>query len=91
MSTFYVDDMTPGQCRAARALLNFTQPQLARTAKLGLSTVVDFEKKRRRVSFDVIELIKKTLEHAGVVFIDENGGGEGVRLRKLPATAKKRK
>jgi hypothetical protein len=26
--------------------------------------------------------IQKTLERAGISFIDENGGGPGVRLRK---------
>jgi hypothetical protein len=34
--------------------------------------------------------MQKTLEQAGISFIDENGGGPGVRLRKLHA-AKKRK
>ncbi len=29
-----------------------------------------------------LELIQKTLEKAGVIFIDEDGGGPGVRLRK---------
>ncbi len=29
-----------------------------------------------------LELIQKTLEDAGIVFIEENGGGPGVRLRK---------
>ena len=31
---------------------------------------------------DVIERIRTELEAAGVVFIDENGGGAGVRLSK---------
>ena len=34
--------------------------------------------------------VRRALELAGVEFIDENGGGPGVRLRKLQA-AKKRK
>jgi hypothetical protein len=46
--------MTPAQCRAARALLGITQAQLARAAKLGLSTVVDFEKERRLVSEEAV-------------------------------------
>src|SRR5205807_2079261 len=49
--------MTPAQCRAARALLGITQSQLARAAKLGLSTVVDFEKERRLVSNEAVEAI----------------------------------
>ena len=72
----------PAQCRAARALLQMTQPQLARAAKLGLSTVVDFERERRHVSDDAMAAIHKALVRAGVEFIDENGGGPGVRLHK---------
>jgi transcriptional regulator with XRE-family HTH domain len=42
--------ISPAQCRAARALLDITQPELAERSGLGLSTVVDFEKSRRQVS-----------------------------------------
>ena len=75
-------NMTPTQCRAARALLEITQPELANNAGLGLSTVVDFEKMRRQVSDGAVEAMQKALERAGVEFIHENGGGPGVRLRK---------
>ena len=78
--------MTPAQCRAARGLLNVTQPELAKEAGLGLSTIVDFEKARRSVSAGSIDAIRKALERAGVDFLDENGGGPGVRLRKRPRT-----
>jgi len=74
--------MSPAQCRAGRALLEITQTQLATSAGLGLSTVVDFEKGRRQLSSESIELIFRALSQAGVEFIDENGGGPGVRLRK---------
>jgi transcriptional regulator with XRE-family HTH domain len=74
--------MTPAQCRAARALLELTQSQLADAAKLGLSTIVDFEKGRRQVSVEAIEAIRAGLERAGIEFIDENGGGPGLRLRR---------
>jgi transcriptional regulator with XRE-family HTH domain len=74
--------MTPAQCRGARALLGMTQPELARRAGLGLSTIVDFEKMRRHVSREAVEAIQGALSRAGVQFIDENGGGAGVRLRK---------
>ncbi|WP_294540016.1 XRE family transcriptional regulator [uncultured Rhodoblastus sp.] len=74
--------MTPSQCRAARALINLTQPKLAEAAGVGLSTVVDFEKSRRAVSDVAREAIRAALEAAGVEFIPENGGGAGVRLRQ---------
>ena len=82
MSTKIVETRSPAQCRAGRALLEITQTQLATSAGLGLSTVVDFEKGRRQVSSESIELIFQALTQAGVEFIDENGGGPGVRLRK---------
>jgi len=59
-----------------------TQPKLATVAKVGLSTVVDFERERRSVSEEAIGKMQHALENAGVEFIDENGGGPGVRLRK---------
>lgn len=63
-------------------MINWTQPQLAEAAGFGLSSVVDFEKDRRRVSSTAIERIREALEAAGVEFIPENGGGAGVRLKK---------
>ena len=60
--------MTPAQCRAARALLGLTQPELAAAAGLGLSTIVDFEKGRRRVSADAVKAIQQALERAGIAF-----------------------
>jgi DNA-binding XRE family transcriptional regulator len=72
--------ITPGQCRAARALLDITQPQLAEAAGLGLSTIVDFEKSRRDVSRAAVRSLKVALEKAGVGFIEKGDGGVGVRL-----------
>jgi transcriptional regulator with XRE-family HTH domain len=72
--------ITPGQCRAARALLDITQPELAEAAGLGLSTIVDFEKSRRDVSRAAVHALQTALEKAGVRFIGKEGGGPGVRL-----------
>ena len=46
--------MTPTQCRAARVLLDWQQPQLAEAAGVPLSTIVDFERSRRVVSKEKI-------------------------------------
>ena len=78
--------MTPSQCKAARALLDWTQPQLAKAAGLGLSTVVDFERSRRDVSAEAIQATRSALEKAGVEFLDD---GQGVRL-KPPKPRKKK-
>jgi DNA-binding XRE family transcriptional regulator len=82
MSIKNVDYITPAQCRAARALLDITQTELADAAKLGLSTVVDFEKERRQVSSLATETLRDAFTKLGIEFIEENGGGLGVRLRK---------
>src|SRR4051794_27366935 len=74
--------MTPSQCRAARALIDLTQPKLAAAAGLGLSTVVDFERGRRQVSTEAAAAIRAALESAGIIFVEENGEGPGVRLKK---------
>jgi predicted transcriptional regulator len=85
-STKIVDLITPAQCRAGRALLNINQGGLADQAALGLSTVVDFEKSRRDISEAAMRKIIEALQSAGVEFIEENGGGPGVRLRKARNT-----
>ena len=74
--------VTPGQCRAARGLLAWNQQELAQRARVGIVTVHQFEaglSQPRRATLDVI---RRAFESAGVEFIDENGGGPGVRLRK---------
>jgi transcriptional regulator with XRE-family HTH domain len=74
-------DFSPAQCRAARALLDWTQPRLAEASTLSLSTIVDFERDRRAVSQQAVGAMRVALEAAGVQFIAENGGGVGVKLR----------
>jgi DNA-binding XRE family transcriptional regulator len=74
---------------AARALLEMNQSTLAQSAGLGLSTIVDFEKDRRQVSVDAVKAIKAALEREGITLIDENGGGEGVRLQKPRRASRK--
>lgn len=70
------------QIRAARALLDWTQPDLATAAGLALATVKRFEKgTTRRVSEDAIAKMRVALEAAGAEFFDEDfAGGAGVRF-----------
>lgn len=63
-------------------MIGMTQPELAEYAGFGLSTIVDFEKERRTVSSTAQVRMKEALEKAGIVFIEENGDGPGVRLKK---------
>ncbi|MEX6506967.1 helix-turn-helix domain-containing protein [Jiella sp. M17.18] len=72
----------PAQCRAARALVEMDQAELAKRANVSRNTVVDFEKGRRTPNTNNLAAILSALQEAGVEFIAENGGGAGVRLRK---------
>ena len=74
--------ITPEQCRAARALLRMSQDDLAAKTKLSAVTIRKFENQTDSLREATINLIHLTLEAAGVEFIDENGGGPGVRLGK---------
>jgi DNA-binding transcriptional regulator YiaG len=91
VSTENVDKLSSAQCRAARALLEVTQPELAKSAGLGLSTIVDFERSRRRISQEALEAIKNALQDMGICFIAENGGGAGVRLRTATSQSNDKK
>ena len=73
--------MTPGQCRAARGLLDWTQADLARVAEVGIVTVRQLEAGSGSPRSATLKVIRQALEAAGVEFIDANGGGPGVRLR----------
>lgn len=57
--------ITPAQCRAARALLDWSQQDLAKAAHLGLSTIRDFEKGRRVPTHNNLRGIKLALEEGG--------------------------
>ena len=74
--------LTDAQCRAARGLLDWSQLDLAKQAGVGIVTIRQLEAgtyEPRRATLDVV---RRALEAAGILFIDENGGGAGVRLRK---------
>ncbi|MBA4223366.1 MAG: XRE family transcriptional regulator [Methylobacterium sp.] len=74
--------MTPAQTKAARALLDWSQGDLAAAAGLGLSTIVDFERERRVVSADAVRAIKSAFQAADVEFIDDARGEGVVKLKQ---------
>lgn len=74
---------TVGQLRAARALLGLSQPQLAELCRVSTMTIKRAEGAGNPLpSLETIARIKAALEEAGIDFLDENGGGPGVRVRK---------
>ena len=70
------------QCRAARALIGWSQDDLEAAAKVAKKTIADFERQARQPHARTLEALRAALEAAGVIFIAENGEGPGVRLRK---------
>ena len=82
--------ITSAQCRAARGLLSWSQQNLADRAGVGIMTIHQFEKEGTQPRRPTLEVVKRAFENAGVEFIDENGGGPGVRLKKARRQARKR-
>ncbi|RUX21785.1 XRE family transcriptional regulator [Mesorhizobium sp. M2A.F.Ca.ET.037.01.1.1] len=74
--------VSPAQCRAGRALIGWSQDQLAAASKVAKATIANFEAGKRAPYDRTLEDMRRALEAAGVEFIPENGGGAGVRLRK---------
>lgn len=67
--------MSPEQCRAARSWLAWTQQELAATAKVGLSTVKDYEGGKRTPIANNLEAMQKALEKAGIRFTADSISG----------------
>ena len=75
--------LTSDQIRAARALLRWSAQDLAVKSAVGLSTVQRMERATGVPAAlgKNIAAIQRTLEAAGVEFIDIGNGGPGVRLK----------
>lgn len=75
--------ITASQMRAGRALIEWSQQELADRSGVSLPTIKRMEKVGPgRSAGDTIASVQSALEAAGVQFIPENGGGAGVRLAK---------
>jgi transcriptional regulator with XRE-family HTH domain len=67
------------QCRAARALLNWSQADLANASKVATKTIADFEREDRSPYQRTLADIQGAIESAGVEFT--NGAQPGVRMK----------
>ena len=83
----WFDMVTAAQCRAARGLLDWSQQDLAARAGVGIVTVRQLEVGVNEPRRATLEVVRRAFESAGVEFIEENGGGPGVRLRN-PTSSK---
>jgi hypothetical protein len=81
------------QIRAARALIRWRAEDLARESAVGVATIRRAELMEVETSMTAANnlAVRRALEAAGVEFIDENGGGAGVRLRKRQASLSARR
>lgn len=70
--------MTPAQCRAARALLDWSQSDLSARASVGKATIYKFETDKTEARPAIIAALQHALQNAGVEFVEG-----GVRLQKL--------
>lgn len=73
--------LTGPLCRAARALVQWPRDLVARRAGVAVEVIADFENGRSAPEPEVRARLRAALEEGGAVFIDENGGGAGVRLK----------
>jgi len=79
--------LTAAQIRAARALLDWSQKQLAEKSKLSVPTIKRMEGVMGpdRSTEANVEAVRRALENAGVVFLEPKStkdGGAGVRLKR---------
>jgi hypothetical protein len=76
--------LTSAQLRAARALIRWSAEDLALHSAVGVTTIRRAELTENKTSLTAAnnQALRRALEAAGVDFIEENGGGPGVRLRK---------
>lgn len=73
--------ITGAQCRAGRALAELSRDVLAKLSKVDVTVIEHFERKMDKPDKETVAAIAAGLESAGIVFVPENGGGVGVRLK----------
>ena len=70
------------QIRAARALIDWSRPDLSGRCNVHVRTIARFEQGEKVPSPETLSRMRQALELAGIEFVAENGGGEGVRLKE---------
>lgn len=80
--------ITGSQCRAGRALVEISRGKLARRSGVDETIIEQFEHKLDTPRSEQLSAIEATLEELGLVFLQENGGGIGVRLKFTNADAR---
>jgi transcriptional regulator with XRE-family HTH domain len=73
--------MDPVQLKMARAAKGLTIHELADLAGVSHDTIVRLEA-GKSLKPSTVEKVRNALEAAGLIFVEENDEGPGVRLRK---------
>jgi transcriptional regulator with XRE-family HTH domain len=76
--------LTPAQCRAGRALVGWSQDDLATAARVAKRTIADFELGRRSTYDRTLRDLREAMEAQGAVFLgagEQIAGGAGVRMK----------
>lgn len=76
--------LPPAQSRAARALIGWSQTDLANASRVSISTIRDYETEKRQPIANNLAAIRAALEAAGVQFVEPGIDplGSGVVLRR---------
>jgi transcriptional regulator with XRE-family HTH domain len=74
--------IVPAQIGAGRALLDWRQVDLANASGVSDLAIKNVERCVTQPHAKTLYAITTALEKAGVIFVDENGEGSGVRLKK---------
>ncbi len=74
--------ITSAQIRGARAMLGLKQAELAERAGISKTGLINIENGSSDPKASTLTAIRRALEAAGVIFVEENGDGPGVKLRK---------
>ena len=72
--------IAPAQCRAARALLNWSQDDLVRHSGITKKTIADFERRATQPRAHTLAQLTTAFEAAGIEFLD--GRRPGVRMSR---------
>ena len=81
--------ITGSQCRAGRALAEISRDILAKLSKVDATVIEHFERKLDKPGEKDVASIVAALESAGIIFLPENGGGIGVRLKFTASEARR--
>ena len=74
--------ITPGEIRAARAMLGWTRQNLADRAVVALNSVIRLERGLVDSRTSTLSAVQKALQKAGIEFLSLTENGEGIRMKR---------